>query len=237
MNVTCTPAELEKAGKRKWLAFLHAHRLWRADSADHRLEIFARATTFSGGASAVAAKSLLAVSLARLLRTLESQLELYRIQIESAFARQPDHDLFGSLPGAGPKLASRLLAELGDDRERFSDPQALQSYAGTAPVTIQSGKTSYQKMRHACNDTLRATVHLWVDNSRHRCAWAQAYYQAHRAKGQSHSCALRCLGQRWLKILWKMWQSRTSYDESLHMRNQVAHGSWLLSLNASASAK
>src|SRR5690348_2412312 len=33
------------------------------------------------------------------------------------------------------------------------------------------------------------------------CAWAQAYYQRHRAAGQSHACALRCLGQRWLKIL------------------------------------
>jgi transposase len=230
-----TPAELENAGKRKWLAFLHAHRLWRTDTAEHRLAIFARATAFGGGAPAVAAKSLLAVSLARLLRTLESQLELYRSRIESVFGQHPDHDLFGSLPGAGPKLASRLLAELGDDRDRFSEPQALQSYAGTAPVTIQSGKSSHQKMRHACNDTLRATVHLWADTSRHRCAWAQAYYKAHRAKGQSHSCALRCLGQRWLKILWKMWQSRTSYDEALHMRNQVEHGSWLLTLKAPAS--
>ena len=77
---------------------------------------------------------------------------------------------------------------------------------------------------------LRSTVHQWADLSRKRCAWAQAYYRAYRDKGQSHACALRCLGQRWLKILWKMWQSRTSYDEALHTRNQTQHGSWILHL-------
>ena len=77
-------------------------------------------------------------------------------------------------------------------------------------------------------------VHLWADLSRKKCAWAQAYYQAHRAKGQSHATAVRCLGQRWLKILWTMWQSGTSYDESLHLRNQIKHGNWLLSLKIAA---
>lgn len=69
--------------------------------------------------------------------------------------------------------------------------------------------------------------------SRKKCAWAQAYYQPHCAKVQSHACALRCLDQRWLNILWRMWQTRTRYDESLHARNQVKHGSWVLQLNPS----
>jgi hypothetical protein len=34
-----------------------------------------------------------------------------------------------------------------------------------------------------------------------------------------------------------LWQSRTSSDEALHMRNQVEHGSWVLSLNTPASVK
>lgn len=225
-----TPAQLEQAGRRRWEKFLHANRLWRGDTAEHRMAIFARATALSGTAPTVAAKSLLAVSLARLLRTLEAQLDTYRERIESVFAQHPDHGLFGSLPGAGPKLAPRLLGEIGDDRTQFADPQCLQCVAGTAPLTIKSGQVCYQKLRHACNDTLRATVHLWVDHSRKKCAWAQAYYQAHRDKGQSHACALRCLGQRWLKILWKLWQTRTPYDEALHTRNQTKHGSWVLAL-------
>ena len=84
------------------------------------------------------------------------------------------------------------------------------------------------RFRQGANPILRASVHLWADLSRKQCAWAQAYYQAHRAKGQSHACALRCLGQRWLNILWKMWQTRTPYDEALHLRNQTKNGSWIL---------
>jgi transposase len=224
-----TPHVLQSAGRRKWEKFLHTHRLWRnPDTTEQRLQHFAQATSFCGTPGTIAAKSLLAVSLARLLQTLETQLEAYRARIDQAFAQHPDHDLFGSLPGTGEKLAPRLLAELGDDRSRFPDAQSLQCYSGTAPVTIQSGKICYQQLRRACNLTLRHTIHLWADLSRKKCAWAEAYYQAHRAKGQSHAMALRCLGQRWLKILWKMWQTRTPYDEALHTRNQTTHGSWVL---------
>ena len=219
---------LQAAGRRKWEKFLHQHKLWRTDTAEQRLAILARAERFSGSAPTTAAKSLLAVSLARLLRTLEKQLDEYRARVAAVFARHPDHDLFGSLPGAGEKLAPRLLAEIGDNRASRASAESLQCFGGTAPLTIKSGQCCYQRLRFACNDTLRATVHLWADHSRVKCAWAETYYQAHRRRGQSHACALRCLGQRWLKILWKMWQTRTPYDEALHTRNQAKHGSWLL---------
>ncbi|WP_434100702.1 transposase [Streptomyces olivaceoviridis] len=32
-------------------------------------------------------------------------------------------------------LGARVLAELGDDRARFTDARALKSYAGSAPIT------------------------------------------------------------------------------------------------------
>jgi transposase len=226
-----TPAQLQQAGRRQWEKFLHAHKLWRPQTTAMRLAVFARATALSGSPAAVAAKSLLAVTLVRVLQTLELQLDQYRARIAEVFSRHPDHDLFGSLPGTGPKLAPRLLAELGDDRARFNDAVGLQCLAGTAPVTRRTGNGKpHQHLRWACDHTLRSTVHQWADHSRDRCAWAQVYYQKHRDAGQSHACALRCLGQRWLKILWAMWQARTPYDESLHARNQVRHGSWILAL-------
>ena len=70
---------------------------------------------------------MLAVALANQLRVLQNHLDKFRDQIEKLFAKHPDHDLFGSLPGAGGKLAPRLLAELGDDRERFDSPQGTLS--------------------------------------------------------------------------------------------------------------
>jgi Transposase len=112
-----TPAVLAQAGKRKWQNFLHSRRLWGSDKGPRRMEIFARATEFAGTLATVKAKSLLALSLVQMLFVIEKQLAVYRQRIEALFARHPDHDLFGSLPGAGPKIAPRLLSEIGDDRE------------------------------------------------------------------------------------------------------------------------
>jgi transposase len=225
-----TPAELVRAKKRAWEKFLHTHKLWRPQTAQKRLELFARASEWKRNEAVVRAKSRLAVTLAKMLQTLERQLDDYRAAIEQLFARHPDHDLFGSLPGAGAKLAPRLLSELGEERARLGDAQALQCLAGTAPVSFQSGQIHRVNLRRACNTHLRHAVHLWAAASLATCDWARAYYQAHRARGQSHACALRCLGQRWLKILWKMWQTRTRYDADLHARNQQKHGSWVIQI-------
>jgi transposase len=225
-----TPEALSKAGKRAWEKFLHVHKLWRPETVEKRLALFASAADWKRNAAVTRAKSRLAVSLAKLLQTLERQLEDYRAAIEALFAKHPDHDLFGSLPGAGSKLAPRLMSELGEDRARFDTAQSLQCLAGTAPVSFQSGQMFRVKMRRCCNAHLRHAVHLWADGSRAVCGWAQAYYQAQREKGKSHACALRCLGHRWLEVLWKMWQDRTSYDGDLHARNQQKHGSWVIQI-------
>jgi transposase len=201
------------------------------------MAIFARAGEFvSPSAAVTSAKSLLAVSIVKQLKTLQELLHTYRARIEEAFAKHPDHDIFDSLPGAGGKLAPRLLGELGANRAVFPHAEDLQCYAGTAPVTVRSGKRCWAKLRRACNKTLRCTVHLWVDESRHACAWAQAYYQEKRKSGKSHAQALRCLGQRWLKILWKMWWDHTSYDEARHALDQTRHGSWVIGLRPPTQA-
>jgi len=223
-----TPQALLKAGKRRWEKFLHTHRLARPETYQKRMEVFARADQFCGPPAVTKAKSRLAVALVGQLRTLKKQLQEYRKAIEALFASHPDNDIFGSLPGAADKLAPRLLSEFGQVRDRFGDAEAIQCYGGTAPITKQSGRSRQVRFRIGCNKFLRAAVHLWAHRSRRKCAWAQAYYLAKRQQGKSHNCALRCLGQRWMKILWKMWQTGTTYDEALHTRNQIKHGSWVL---------
>ena len=226
-----TPADLAHAGKRKWEKFLHANRAWRPGTDERRLALFAKAAAFANPNAAVtAAKGLLAVAVAEQLLTLQRQIDRFRARIEQVFAQHPDRDTFGSLPGAGDKIAPRLLAELGPDRQTFDSPEALQCYAGTAPVTRRSGKRHDVVIRRSCNMTLRATVHLWADLSRSTCVWAQAYYARKREQGMGHAAALRCLGQRWLKILWRMWRDRAAYDEARHTRDQVKHGSWVVKL-------
>ncbi len=225
-----TPELLQKAGRRRWEKFLHLHHLYRPETNEKRLQIWAHAQEFCGPAAVTRAKSRLALALVKLLRALENQLRDYRREIERLFHEHPDHDLFGSLPGAGAKLAPRLMSELGSDRSLFESAQALQCYVGTAPVSFQSGQIHRVYVRFMCNKSFRHAVHLWADLSRRVCSWAQVYYQQLRLRGKSHAAALRCLGQRWLKILWKIWQTKTPYNSEFHSQNQLKHGSWVLSL-------
>lgn len=220
-----TAQMLSNAGQRKWEKFLHTHKLWRPNTSQKRLELFGKALEWNPSPGVVAAKSYLAVSLARLLKTLQEELQRYRQRIQQLFEQHPDHDLFGSLPGAAAKLAPRLLAEIGQDRERFKSAENLQCLAGTAPVSFQSGQIHRVSIRRQCNRFLRHAVHLFANCSRLKCAWAQTYYESLRARGKSHACALRCLGQRWLEIIWKMWQTRTNYDAEKHLANMKKHGS------------
>ena len=225
-----TPEKLVAAGRRRWEKFLHTQKLWRPETASTRMAIFQNARHFCGSAAVTSAKSLLAISLAKLLNALQLQLDQYRQQIEALFKQHPDHDLFGSPPGAAQTLAPRLLGEIGGDLQRFEDTEALQCVAGTAPVSFQSGQIHRVHVRYQCNKMLRHTVHLWAQCSLRVCPWADVYYRQKRAEGKSHACALRCLGQRWLKILWRMIQTRQPYDADLHARNQKQHGSWVLTL-------
>jgi transposase len=212
-----TPVALQTAGKRKWEKFLHTHKLWRPQTRDERLALFAAANALPASTAVVSAKSLLAVSLAKVLRALQQQIDEYRRRIVAAFRAHPDHDIFGGLPGAKDVLAPRLLAELGSVREEYPDADALMCQAGVSPVSYQSGQVERCRLRRACVKTLRFTVHLWANASRLTCGWAQAYYEQKREEGHSHASALRCLGKRWLKILWRLWQNRESYDESKHL--------------------
>ena len=222
-----TPAQLQAAGKRKWEKFLHTHRLWRPQTTERRLQLFAQAQALAASASVITAKSLLAVSLGRVLTTLQTQLDEYRRRITAAFRQHPDHDIFGSLPGAKAVLAPRLLAELGSERAEYPNADALMCQAGVSPVSYQSGQIQKCRLRRACNKILRATVHLWANASRHTCEWAQAYYEQKREQGHSHASALRCLGKRWLKILWRLWQNRQAYEPNHHLEQLRRRGSAL----------
>jgi len=117
---------LLKAGKRRWEKFLHLHKLYRPQTYEKRLECFARAGQWHVSAPVARAKQRLALARVKQLQLLEKQLEEYRRQIEALFQRHDDSGIFGSLPGAGPKLAPRLLSEIGSDRSLYQEPDSLQ---------------------------------------------------------------------------------------------------------------
>jgi transposase len=143
--------------------------------------------------------------------------------LRSAFHQHPDHTIFSSLPGAGELLAPALLAKFGDGRQRFPAPDGLQALAGTCPVTEKSGKRKRVKFRRACDRQFRHFAQQWAIASLSESVWAIAYWNAVRPRCDSDSHAYRCLANRWLAIAWKLWQSRTLYDEAYHLRQRAKH--------------
>jgi len=137
------------------------------------------------------------------------------------FEQHPDHFIFASLPGAGQLLAPALLTKFGDDRQRFPTPASLQALAGTCPVTDASGKRRVVKFRRGCDRQFRQIVQQWARLSLSTSVWANAYWQQTRPQCASDNHAYRCLGNRWLAIAWKLWQTRQAYDQEYHLRQRT----------------
>lgn len=90
-----------------------------------------------------------------------------------------------------------------------------------APLTIQSGKYRTVRCRYAADHTLRqAMTHFAFNTAFTDGCWASDFYQRKRTEGKAHHTALRCLAQRWLKILYRMWKDRVPYDETYHQNQQ-----------------
>jgi Transposase IS116/IS110/IS902 family len=58
--------------------------------------------------------------------------------------------------------ATRVLAEIGDDRSRFQDAKGLKAYAGAASITRASGKTKSVTHRRVNNNRLNAAGYTWA---------------------------------------------------------------------------
>lgn len=138
------------------------------------------------------------------------------------FKHHPDHEIFSSLPGAGPLLAPSLLGKFGDDRKRFPTPASLQALAGSCPVTDASGKRKVVRFRYACDREFRTIVQQWARCSLKKSVWANGYYERVRPHCSSESHAYRCLGNRWLAVAWALWQKREPYDEAYHLRQSMS---------------
>lgn len=159
-----------------------------------------------------------AVMLATLLLPIVRARTATEKALKELFVQHPDHYIFASLPGVGALLGPGLLVKFGDDRNRFPTAASVQGLAGTCPVTKKSGKRKTVHFRFACDRAFRYIATQWARHSKDESVWASAYYHQAFARSGSKSHAQRCLANRWLGILWKLWQTRQPYDEAYHLR-------------------
>jgi transposase len=200
-------------------AFYRHHHCGRASALQRRRELIAAARPLTADPAILEPAELRLHLLLEQIEPLRAAIARYDAAIATTFTTHPDHAIVASLPGAAAVYAPRLLAALGEQRERFADARALQCFSGVAPVLIRSGRSTWIKRRHACPKFVRQSFHEWAGESIRHCRWARAYYLQQKHGGRKHHTAVRALAFKWQRIIWKCWQDRTPYDENTYMRS------------------
>lgn len=114
------------------------------------------------------------------------------------FRKHPDYATITSFPGLGELTGARVLAEIGDDRNRFATARALKAYAGSAPVTRASGRTISITHRKIKNDRLAAVGWVWSFGAAVNQGPVREHYRRRREHGDRHTAALRHLFNKML---------------------------------------
>ena len=204
-------------------AFFRQHRHGWPDRAAAQVRAALDAEALAAPAHLVRAKASTVRLLAEQLLLLHRQRAAWEARLRELLGPQghPDGEVLLSLPGLDARLAARVLGEVGDRRERFPTPAALQCYAGTAPVTRASGKARVVSSRLACNRVLRQACMQWAFCSLGRSGWAREHYDRQRAAGKTHFTALRALANRWLEVLHHLLATGQCYDAAVHQANRT----------------
>jgi len=156
------------------------------------------------------------------LLAINEQIAAIETELAQRFEQHPDAEIYRSLPGLGVVLGARALSEFGDEPNRYESAKARKNYAGTPPVTRQSGKLRLVTARRARNQRLADTCYRWAFCSLHASVGARAYYDALRARGKGHHAAIWQLANRWVGILHGCLTARARYDEKTAWAHHLA---------------
>jgi len=149
------------------------------------------------------------------IASLGGQLASLEAALTTAFSAHREAEIVRSQPGLGLVLAARVLAEFGDDPNRYASARGRKAYAGTAPITRASGLRQVVLARAVGNRRLSTACHLWAFAALTGSPGARRYYDAHRVRGATHHQALRALANRLVGILHGCLRHRRLYDEQL----------------------
>lgn len=202
---------------------------------DRRLELLHGAVALTSDEAIVTCGIMVTRSLVRVIRALIEAIAEIDDHLQRIYSNHLEHDLLDSFPGLGPILGARVAALLGSDRDRFDSRESLQLMTGIAPITKRTGGTHgtisvHRRVRRS--KFLHQTIVEWAAQTIHHSTWARAFYDQQRdAKG--HWSALRALGYKWLRILFRAWKDRQLYNETTYLESLAKRGSPLLArLNA-----
>jgi transposase len=216
--------------------FYYGHNCRRAELIEKRIEEIRSAVPLTNDSAIVEISTLNVLMLARQIEALRPSIAQYDKEIARRFSAHPDAQLFESLPGSGAVMAPRLLSAFGSRRDRFQAASEVQEYSGIAPVVKRSGKQSQTVWRWGAPKFVRQSFHEFALLSIRSSAWASAYFQMQRERGNSKHAAVRALAFKWIRIIYRCWQKRMPYNEAQYVQALIDRGSPLASRISLAAA-
>lgn len=223
-----TLLQAKRARKTTLTTFFRGHNMRFKGVLEQRLAAIKKASALTLDEAVIVPYRLQALVLIEQLRIVLDAIKRFDTEIENVARQHADYALFSALPGAGPALTPRLMVAFGEQRERFENAAEVQKYSGVAPVTERSGKKQWVHWRWQCPTFLRQTFVEWAAQTINKSYWAGEYYRQQRAKGSTYQAALRALAFKWIRILYRCWQTRTPYDEVAYLKALETRGSPLL---------
>ena len=99
------------------------------------------------------------------------------------------------LPGVGPVVAARILADVGDVA-RFADRNRFASWTGTAPLDASSGEQIRHRLSRAGNRKVNHMIHIAAATQVRLDTQGRTYYRRKLVAGKTRMEAMRCLKRR-----------------------------------------
>ena len=222
LSVLCRwsdPRKLRRADRQLIRRVLREHSMRNEEQQNEIIERLRSAQLLTRDDALITPSAMAVQLLTNQIQQAQKTIKELDTKIAEAMKRHPDAHLFTNLRGAGDALAPRLLCAFGSQRDRWADAESVVSFSGIAPVTYKSGKSRGVYRRYACPKYLRQTFHEFADCARRYCPWSKARYRMLRDRGMKHHAALRKIARTWIRILFRVWQTRVPFDCDRYIAN------------------
>ena len=160
-------------------------------------------------AYAASASALIAV-----LSAMAEQTEVLARLVEQGFGQHPDAEIYLSRPCLGVILGAGCSPSSATTQIATPTPRAGRT-TPASPITKASGTKRVVLARFARNRRLGDALFLQAFAALNRSPGARVFYDRQRARGATHSRALRALANRLVGILHGCLRTHTRYDQHL----------------------
>ena len=219
-----TPSSARRIRRPTVQKLLKRHRIWRID-AEGVLKVL-RSVEISLQEATVSSRVAHIRTIAERMKVVDRQLSEAEGSIDNRInviasrqdaqgerqAKPSDIEILRSIPGIGMIVLGTLLGEAYDMLCR-RDYSSLRCFAGTAPVTKQSGKTKYVMRRRAASRRLTEAIYHLARVAVLHDPVSRARYKSLRAKGLGHARSLRTVGDRLLLVCCSLLKKGELFDK------------------------